>query len=426
MSNDKLHFETKLIHNDQALEKEHGGVSVPIHHTSTFHQFEIDSFGKYDYSRSGNPTREALEETIAHLEGGTRGFAFSSGMAAISTAFFLVSKGDHVLISEGVYGGTFRLVTEVLGRFGVEYTFVDASDVEKVEAAIQPNTKIVYLETPSNPLLKITDLEEVCKIAKKHGCLTYVDNTFLTPELQKPLELGADVVLHSATKFLAGHSDVVAGLAVVKDPELGERLGFLQNTFGAVLGVQDCWLVLRGLKTLHVRMKHSQESAYKIARYLETVPEVKEVYYPGLENQEGYLTQVKQSKGAGAVLSFLLEDYDAVKVFSKHVKLPVFAVSLGAVESILSYPAKMSHAAMPKEEREKRGIKDGLLRLSVGLENVDDLIEDFEQSFKVLRAECADGTVSTEQAEKADRTERAERAESGRQVEVAKQGGGAV
>ncbi|MBU9713938.1 cystathionine beta-lyase [Evansella tamaricis] len=384
MSND-MHFETKLIHNERSITRQYGDVSVPIHHTSTFHQSDIDAFGQYDYSRSGNPTREALEETIAHLEGGTRGFAFSSGMAAISTAFFLVSKGDHVLISEDVYGGTYRVITEVLSRFGVEYTFVDTSRLKQVKDGIRPNTKLIYVETPSNPLLKITDLEGVCKIAKDHGCLTFVDNTFLTPELQKPLELGADVVLHSATKFLAGHSDVVAGLAVVKDPELGEKLAFLQNTFGAVLGVQDCWLVLRGLKTLHVRLKQSQETAYEISRFLDSIPEVKNVYYPGLNNLEGSITHFNQAKGAGAVLSFRLEDEEEVKTFVKALKIPVFAVSLGAVESILSYPAKMSHASMPKVEREKRGISDGLLRLSVGLENVEDLIGDFEGAFQHLR-----------------------------------------
>ena len=378
MTAHEFSFETKLLHNQHKFDPVTGGVSVPIQHASTFHQSDIDQFGKYDYSRSGNPTREALEDIIAELEDGTHGFAFSSGMAAISTAFLLLSAGDHIVISEDVYGGTFRMVTSVLNRFNIEHTFVDMTDLESVKAAVQPNTRAIYIETPSNPLLKVTDIQAVCDIAKKAGALSFVDNTFLTPALQKPLNLGADVVLHSATKFLSGHSDVVAGLAVVKDPELAARLGSLQNSFGAVLGVQDAWLVMRGLKTLSVRMEHSQKGAEKIAAYLKEQPLVKKVYYPGLADHPQHAIQKGQSLGAGAVLSFELESEEIFRSFVNTVELPVFAVSLGAVESILSYPAKMSHAAMPADEREKRGITNSLLRLSVGLENPDDLIKDFE------------------------------------------------
>jgi cysteine-S-conjugate beta-lyase len=378
MTDHDFSFETKLLHNQHKFDPATGGVSVPIQHASTFHQSNIDQFGKYDYSRSGNPTREALEDIIAELEEGTHGFAFSSGMAAISTAFLLLSAGDHIVISEDVYGGTFRMVTSVLNRFNIEHTFVDMTDLESVKAAVQPNTRAIYIETPSNPLLKVTDIQAVCDIAKKAGALSFVDNTFLTPALQKPLNLGADVVLHSATKFLSGHSDVVAGLAVVKDPELAARLGSLQNSFGAVLGVQDAWLVMRGLKTLSVRMEHSQKGAEKIAAYLKGQPLVKKVYYPGLADHPQHAIQKGQSLGAGAVLSFELESEEIFRSFVNTVELPVFAVSLGAVESILSYPAKMSHAAMPADEREKRGITNSLLRLSVGLENPDDLIKDFE------------------------------------------------
>ncbi|MGE7761192.1 cystathionine beta-lyase [Peribacillus sp. NPDC097895] len=378
MTDHDFSFETKLLHNQHKFDPTTGGVSVPIQHASTFHQSDIDSYGKYDYSRSGNPTREALEDIIAELEEGTHGFAFSSGMAAISTAFLLLSSGDHIVISEDVYGGTFRMVTSVLTRFNIEHTFVDMTDLESVKAAVQPNTRAIYIETPSNPLLKVTDIQAVCDIAKKAGALSFVDNTFLTPALQKPLNLGADVVLHSATKFLSGHSDVIAGLAVVKDPELAERLGSLQNSFGAVLGVQDAWLVMRGLKTLSVRMEHSQRGAEKIAAYLKEQPLVKKVYYPGLADHPQYAIQEGQSLGAGAVLSFELESEEIFRSFVNTVELPVFAVSLGAVESILSYPAKMSHAAMPADEREKRGITNSLLRLSVGLENPDDLIKDFD------------------------------------------------
>lgn len=378
MTGHDFSFETKLLHNQHKFDPATGGVSVPIQHASTFHQSDIDQFGKYDYSRSGNPTREALEDIIAELEEGTHGFAFSSGMAAISTAFLLLSAGDHIVISEDVYGGTFRMVTSVLTRFNIEHTFVDMTDLESVKAAVQPNTKAIYIETPSNPLLKVTDIQAVCDIAKKAGALSFVDNTFLTPALQKPLNLGADVVLHSATKFLSGHSDVVAGLAVVKDPELAARLGSLQNSFGAVLGVQDAWLVMRGLKTLSVRMEHSQKGAEKIAAYLKEQPLVKKVYYPGLSDHPQHAIQKGQSLGAGAVLSFELESEEVFRSFVNTVELPVFAVSLGAVESILSYPAKMSHAAMPDDEREKRGITNSLLRLSVGLENPDDIIKDFD------------------------------------------------
>jgi cysteine-S-conjugate beta-lyase len=373
-------FETKLLHNKYKVDPVTGGVSVPIQPASTFHQKSVEEFGRYDYSRSLNPTREALEEIIAGLEGGTRGLAFSSGMAAISTAFLLLSKGDHVVISEDVYGGTFRMVTQVLTRFGIDHTFVDMTDLDAVQMAIRPTTALIYIETPSNPLLKITDIQAISLLAKKHGAYTFVDNTFMTPFLQRPLELGADLVLHSATKFLAGHSDTVAGLAVVKDQALGERLYSLQNSFGAVLGVQDAWLVMRGIKTLSVRLTQSQQSALKVARFLTGEPSIKHVYYPGLPSHPQYALHNKQALGPGAVLSFELKDSKNLSLFIENLKLPVFAVSLGAVESILSYPAKMSHAAMPYAERTKRGIGDGLLRLSVGLENADDLIADLKQA----------------------------------------------
>ncbi|GGE66998.1 cystathionine beta-lyase [Priestia taiwanensis] len=375
-------FQTKVLHGKHRIEPTYGGVSVPIHHTSTHHQYDIDAFGKYDYNRAGNPTREALEDTIAELEGGTRGFAFSSGMAAISTAFLLLSAGDHVIITEDVYGGTYRFVTEVLGRMGISYTYVDMTDIEKVREAIQPNTKVIYMETPSNPTLKITDIRALTQLAKEVGALTFLDNTFMTPQLQRPLELGVDVVLHSATKFLGGHSDVLAGLAVVNDSQLAYRLEFLQKAFGAVLGVQDAWLVMRGIKTLHVRMEQSMKAALQLASYLEHHSKVKRVYYPGLASHEGYEIHQEQAYGPGAVLSFELCDEDTFRLFVEKIKIPVFAVSLGGVESILSYPAKMSHAAMPQEEREKRGISNTLLRFSVGLENIEDILQDFEQALR--------------------------------------------
>ncbi|KXY13124.1 cystathionine beta-lyase [Bacillus sp. FSL K6-0067] len=377
-------IDTLLLHNQYKHDPQTGAVNVPIYNTSTFHQFDVDTFGKYDYSRSGNPTREALEDIIALLEGGTKGFAFASGIAAISTAFLLLSQGDHVLISEDVYGGTYRIITEVLSRYGVSHTFVDMTNLEEIKQNIKPNTKLFYVETPSNPLLKVTDIRAVSTLAKSIDALTFVDNTFLTPLFQKPLDLGADVVLHSATKFIAGHSDVTAGLAVVKDAELAQKLGFLQNAFGAILGPQDCSLVLRGLKTLHVRLEHSATNANKIAHYLQEHAKVQNVYYPGLQAHLGFEIQQSQATSAGAVLSFTLQSEDALRQFLSKVKLPVFAVSLGAVESILSYPAKMSHAALSQEARDERGISNSLLRLSVGLENVDDLISDFENALSYV------------------------------------------
>ncbi|KMM37808.1 cystathionine beta-lyase [Guptibacillus hwajinpoensis] len=378
-------FQTKLLHNKHKADEETGAVSVPIHHASTFHQTDFDQPGRYDYSRSGNPTREALETTIANLESGFRGFAFASGMAAISTSFMLLSQRDHVLVSEDVYGGTYRMIHDVLIRFGIEHTFVDMTNLEEVATAIQPNTKVIYIETPSNPLLKITDIQAVVKLAKANECLTFVDNTFMTPALQRPLEFGADIVLHSATKFIAGHSDVVAGLAVVRNEQLAEKLSFLQNSFGSILSPHDSWLVLRGLKTLHCRLEQSSRSAFRLAHALAKEPIIEEVYYPGFSFHPGHSTHLYQAGGPGAVLSFRLPDENAVRFFTKHVQLPVYAVSLGAVESILSYPAKMSHASMPSEERKKRGITDGLLRISVGLENADDLLQDFQNALAAIK-----------------------------------------
>lgn len=387
MRKQKVDLKTKLIHpSGTANYDQHtGAVNVPIYLSSTFHQESFDTFGPFDYSRSGNPTREALEQTIAELEGGARGFAFSSGMAAISTAFMLLSAGDHIVISEDVYGGTFRFVTEVLTKLQIDHTFVDMTDLDAITHVIKPNTKVIFMETPSNPCLKITDIEAVVEIAKVNNCLTFIDNTFMTPLLQRPIELGVDVVLHSATKFLSGHSDIIAGLAVTKDEELGNKLAFLQNSFGSILGVQDCFTLIQGIKTLGARLQQSSNAALKIARYFKDHELIEDVFYPGLEDHYGHDIHSKQSIGAGAVLSFRLPNREIAKAFVEHVNIPVFAVSLGGVESILSYPTTMSHAAMPREEREKRGITDGLLRLSVGLEHVDDLITDFENALAIAK-----------------------------------------
>lgn len=374
-----MKFATELIHGGNPIDPEHGSLSHPIYLSSTFAQRSMDHFGRYDYARSGNPTREALEEAVAGLEKGSTGLAFASGMAAIGSALLIFSPGDHLVVCEDVYGGTFRLVTTLLSRWGLTATFVDATDTAAIAAAIRPETKALYLETPSNPLIKITDLKAAAALAKEKGLLTLVDNTFMTPYLQRPLELGCDIVLHSGTKFLNGHSDVICGFAVAKDPELGQRLRFIQNAFGAVLAPHDCWLVLRGLKTLKVRMEEHQASAQRIVEWLKGHGDVTRVYYPGLPEHPGYEIHRAQASGAGGVLSFELSSLELTRRLLEGVKLSAFAVSLGGVESILSYPAKMSHAAMPPAEREARGIKDTLVRLSVGLEDPEDLIADMER-----------------------------------------------
>lgn len=375
-----MKFETRLLHNGNEIDPVTGAASIPLYQASTFHQTDVDHPGIYDYARSGNPTRHALEETIAQLEGGCRGFAFASGMAAISSTLFLFSAGDHLVVSNDLYGGTFRVLTEVLPRMGIEADFVDTTDLAAVKAAVKPHTRAIYVETPSNPTLKVTDLRGVAEVAHRHGLLTIVDNTFLTPYFQRPLELGADIVIHSATKFIGGHSDVVSGLVAVKDAEVANRLYGLQNALGAVLGVQDSWLTMRGLKTLATRMEAATASAGHIAEGLSRNPQVKHIYYTGLSDHPGHQLQASQASGHGAVLSFDLGSEAKVKEVLSQVKLPLVAVSLGAVESILSYPARMSHAAMPRSEREARGVTDGLLRLSVGLEDADDLLQDLEQA----------------------------------------------
>ncbi|HIX41888.1 MAG TPA: PLP-dependent transferase [Candidatus Kurthia intestinigallinarum] len=383
MTNHNENFETTLITASTRgdYETKTGAVNIPIYVSSTFDQEHFDSFGPFDYSRSGNPTRQALENTIAELEHGTRGFAFSSGIAAIASALLTLNAGDHIVITSEVYGGTYRFVTKVLPKYNITHTFADFSNLTEVEAAIQDNTKVLYAETPANPLLGITDLSGVIALAKKYQLKTFVDNTFMTPLYQKPLDLGADVVLHSATKFLGGHSDIIAGLAVTKDEEIGNDIYFMQNSMGAILGAQDSFSLIQGIKTLNARLTLESASAEKIAHFLEESDYVTAVHYPGLTSHPGHTIHFKQATSAGAVLSFELPSKEFTKVFVENVQIPIFAVSLGGVESILSYPVTMSHAAIPKEERDKRGITEGLLRLSVGLENVDDLIQDFEQAF---------------------------------------------
>lgn len=378
-----MKFATKILHTGVEVDPVTGAASVPVYHASTFHQTSLDEPQKYDYSRSGNPTRAALETAIATLEGGVQGSAFASGMAAISSTLLLFSPGDHLVVAQDIYGGAYRVITRLFSRLGITATFVDTTDLDNIVRAIQPNSKGLFLETPSNPTLKITDLVGAARLAKEHNLLTIVDNTFMTPYLQRPLELGADIVVHSATKFLGGHSDVLAGLAVVRTEELAQQLYFIQNAFGAVLGPQDSWLVMRGMKTLKVRMDQQQATAAQIALWLKEQPEVEAVYYPGLTTHPGHELVKKQADGFGAVVSFSLRTPELARQVMHGVKLPLLAVSLGAAESILSFPAKMSHAAMPPDQRRQLGITDNLVRLSVGLEDPEDLIADLAQAIHI-------------------------------------------
>lgn len=379
-SQEPLKFGTRLLHFGGEIDRATGASSVPVYQASTFHHEDIHHPPLHDYSRSGNPTRQALEDYIALLEGGNRGFAYASGMAAISSTFLMFSAGDHVIVTEDVYGGTYRLLTLILSRLQIESTFVDLTDLEQVKAAIKPNTKAVYMETPSNPTLKITDVSAVCEWAKSHELLTILDNTFMTPYYQRPIEQGVDIVLHSATKFLGGHSDVLAGLAVARTAELGAQLKMLQNGLGTVLAPQESWLLMRGMKTLEARMAHSEKSAARLAEWLDGRSDIASVFYPGLASHPGREIHERQSSGYGAVVSFDVGSGERAKAVLNRVQLPLVAVSLGAVESILSYPAMMSHASMPAEVRAARGITDGLLRFSVGLENIEDLLADLEQA----------------------------------------------
>lgn len=376
-------FNTKLIHAGFDTDPSTGAVNVPIYQVSTYKQEAVGKHKGYEYSRTGNPTRAALEALIAELEGGVRGLGFASGLAALSTILMLFDAGDHLVIGDDVYGGTFRLQDKVFRRFGLEATYVDTSNAGNVTAAIRPNTKALLIETPTNPLLKVTDLSAMGTIARQHGLLFVVDNTFMTPYWQRPLEHGADIVWHSATKYLGGHSDVVAGLVVVKDAELGQRLAFLQNAAGGVPGPQDCYLLIRGIKTLAVRMKEHEANARKIVEWLVQQPVVKKVYYPGLANHPGHETHLRQSRGFGGMISFDVGSGELAGEMLKKVKLFTLAESLGAVESLIEIPALMTHASIPHEHRNALGITDGLIRISVGIEDADDLIADLARALGV-------------------------------------------
>lgn len=375
-----MKFETKLLHGGISEDAETGATSIPIYMASTFHQQKIGE-NKYEYSRTGNPTRDAVEALIADLEGGTAGFAFASGSAAIDTVFSMFSAGDHFIVGNDVYGGTFRLIDSVLKRFGMTFTVVDTRDLNAVEAAITPATKAIYLETPTNPLLKVTDIAAVAKIAKDHELLSIIDNTFSSPYVQRPLELGVDIVLHSASKYLGGHSDVIAGVVVVRDPELAERIGYLQNAIGSILAPQESWLLQRGMKTLAIRMQAHLANAQKVFDYLSDQPSVAKIYYPGDPNNPDYEVAKKQMHGFGAMISFELQPGLDPKKFVENLQVITLAESLGALESLIEIPALMTHGAIPREIRLENGIKDELIRLSVGIEDSNDLLADLDRGF---------------------------------------------
>ncbi|MGN0099229.1 MAG: trans-sulfuration enzyme family protein [Candidatus Methanomethylophilaceae archaeon] len=376
---------TKLIHGGNPIDERTGAVNVPIYQTSTFKQDGLGKMRGYEYSRTGNPTREALEKLIAELENGTSGFAFGSGMAALTAVISLFKSGDRILISSNVYGGTFRVLDKVFANFGITYTISDTDVPEKFEKDITDDVKAVLIESPANPLMTVTDIAAISEIAKRHGLLTIVDNTFMTPYLQRPLDLGADIVVHSATKYLGGHSDLVAGLVVVKDDGLAQRLAFLQNATGGVLGPFDSFLLIRGIKTLGVRMDRHVENAERIAEYLSSNPSVKSVHYPGLKSDPGYAVNSRQARNGGAMLSFELTEGHDLNRFFEGLKLVSLAESLGGVESLVCHPSTMTHASIPKDIREKVGITETLIRLSPGIEAVDDIIADLQQAIDGAR-----------------------------------------
>jgi len=374
-------FGTKAIHAGQAPDSATGAVMVPIYQTSTFAQSSPGKHTGYEYARTGNPTRTAYQECVAALENGKHALAFASGLATIDTLLHTLKSGDHIICSDDVYGGTFRLFDKVLRRFGLEFTFMDLTDIAKVRSAFRPNTRMLWIESPTNPMLKIFDIAALAAAAREKGILSIVDNTFMSPYFQRPLELGADAVIHSITKYMNGHSDVVGGVFITNSDSLFEDVRFLQNSIGAVPGPQDCFLVMRGLKTLHVRMKQHEQNAFEVARFLERHPKVSKVIYPGLESHPQHALAKKQMHGFGGMISFEVKGTlaDATRVLEK-TRLFTLAESLGGVESLIEHPAIMTHASVPAENRKALGISDTLIRISVGIEEASDLIADLERA----------------------------------------------
>ncbi|MCX8057330.1 MAG: PLP-dependent aspartate aminotransferase family protein [Ignavibacteria bacterium] len=375
-------FSTDAIHAGQAPDLSTNAVIPPIHLTTTYYQEEIGKHKGYVYSRSANPTRDILQKNVAVLEKGKYALAFSSGLAAIHALSTVLKNGDHVIVSNDVYGGTYRLFQRFLTDYGIEVSFVDTTNLENILEVIKSNTKLIHIETPTNPLLAISDIQAISNICKSKNLLLSVDNTFMTPYFQNPLELGADIVVHSATKYLGGHSDLLGGILIVNSDELYERFKFVQNAIGAVLSPFDCWLLLRSIKTLALRMERHNQNASEVAKFLESQSVVKRVFYPGLKSHPQHELAKKQMRGFGGMVSFEVDDFNRVNSILKKLKIFTLAESLGGVESLVCHPATMTHASIPKEVREKNGLTDGLIRLSVGIEDIEDLISDLEQALK--------------------------------------------
>jgi len=382
-----MNIESRLAQIGSIKEPKTGAVSFPIYNATAFRHPKLGESTGFDYSRTKNPTRSVLEEAAAELESGDAAFACSTGMAALQVVFSMFSQGDHLIVSLDLYGGTYRLLERIMSRFGVTASYVDTNDIDAINELCTPNTKAILIETPTNPLMMITDIERVSAWAKAKGLLTIVDNTLLTPFFQRPLELGADIVVHSATKYLGGHNDVLAGLIVTKGKELSEQIGFLHNSIGAVLGAQDSWLLMRGMKTLALRMERHQYNATKIAEYLLEHEAIEEVYYPALPHHPGHDVQSRQSSGNTGIFSFKVKDARYVEPILRSIKLIAFAESLGGVESLMTYPAVQTHADIPLEIRQKIGVDERLLRFSVGIEHVDDLIADLAQALEAAKNE---------------------------------------
>lgn len=375
-----MKFETKLIHGGIDGDETTGAVSVPIYQTSTYKFIGLEENKGFDYSRAGNPTRLALEKLIAEMEEGVAGFAFSSGMAAISAVLMLFKSGDTIILSDNIYGGTYRVFDQIFSAFDLKYRLVDTNNLVALNEAFDETVKAIMIESPTNPLLGITDIEQTATFAKEKNLLTIVDNTFMTPYLQKPIQLGADIVIHSGTKYLGGHSDLIAGLVVVNEHVLAERLYLIQKSTGGILSPNDSWLLMRGIKTLAVRMDRHMENAEKLVDFLKHLPQVRNVYYPGLLTHPGHEIQQRQARGFGAIISFVLDPSVNIDTFVRHLNTITFGESLGGVESLLTHPETMTHGAIPYEKRQKMGIVHELLRLSVGIEHADDLITDLKQA----------------------------------------------
>ena len=378
----RLTLESRLVQLGVGRDERTGAISFPVYPSATYRHPAVGESTGFDYTRSGNPTRQILEEGLADLEGGSRGLAFSSGMAALTTLFLHFSAGDHLVVSEDLYGGTYRVLDQIFAKLGLSVTYVDTTSTVAVAQAVTASTRALLVETPGNPLLGVADLSALAALCRERKLLYIVDNTFLTPILQRPLALGADIVIHSATKYLSGHNDLCAGVLVAREVEMGERLYFLQNSTGAILPPSDCWLLMRSLKTLSLRMERHCTNALQVARWLKRQPQVTAVYYPGLEDHPGYALSQEQASGFGGMLSFRVKDPQLARQVLKNLRLISFAESLGGVESLMTLPAVQTHGDIPVEERERLGICESLLRLSVGIESVGDIIADLEQALK--------------------------------------------